>query len=195
MKFIKLDSRGGNYLVVAENVAWLRSAENGQTNVGIIGSQPLLVVGSVEDVAAKILAGTGPEELAISAADPASAPAQVPSADATLPASSTQAVTSAQEPEHEPEPELVVTAPEAKQLAEPVTTEPESIVEAEPQIAPEPARPVAAQSPAKISASGRPKAASARSASLWERSPAATPAATESLKVKTGSQRMMGRLE
>lgn len=57
MKFIKLESRGGNYLVVAENVAWLRTAENGQTNVGIIGSQPLLVVGSLEEVAAKILTG------------------------------------------------------------------------------------------------------------------------------------------
>ena len=52
MKFIKLESRGGNYLVVAENVAWLRTAENGQTNVGIIGSQPLLVVGSPEEIAA-----------------------------------------------------------------------------------------------------------------------------------------------
>ena len=62
MKFIKLESRGGNYLVVAENVAWLRVAENGQTSVGIIGGQPLLVVGSLEEVAAKILAGAGPEE-------------------------------------------------------------------------------------------------------------------------------------
>lgn len=58
MKFIKLESRGGNYLVVAENVAWLRTAENGQTNVGIIGSQPLLVVGSIEEVAATIIAAT-----------------------------------------------------------------------------------------------------------------------------------------
>ena len=32
-------------LSVAENVAWLRTAENGQTSVGIIGGQPLLVVG------------------------------------------------------------------------------------------------------------------------------------------------------
>ena len=35
MKFVSLKSRGGNYLVVASNVAWLRTAENGQTNVGI----------------------------------------------------------------------------------------------------------------------------------------------------------------
>ena len=57
MKFISLKSRGGNYLVVAENVAWLRTAENGQTQVGIVGGSPLLVSGSVEEVAAVILAG------------------------------------------------------------------------------------------------------------------------------------------
>jgi protein TonB len=56
MKFVSLKSRGGNYLVVASNIAWLRSGENGQTNVGIVGSTPLLVVGSVEEVAATILA-------------------------------------------------------------------------------------------------------------------------------------------
>lgn len=57
MKFVALESRGGNYLVVAQNVAWLRTAENGQTNVGIVGGQPLLVTGSIEQVAQKILAG------------------------------------------------------------------------------------------------------------------------------------------
>jgi periplasmic protein TonB len=57
MKFVLLESRGGNYLVVAENVAWLRSHENGQTQVGIIGSSPLLVAGSIEETAATILAG------------------------------------------------------------------------------------------------------------------------------------------
>ncbi len=57
MKFIALDSRGGNYLVVASNVAWLRTAENGQTSVGIVGGQPLLVTGTIEQVAEKILAG------------------------------------------------------------------------------------------------------------------------------------------
>jgi hypothetical protein len=77
MKFIKLESRGGNYLVVAENVAWLRSAENGQTNVGIVGGQPLLVVGSIEEVAAKILAevAEGEETAAPQPATPAPAPA------------------------------------------------------------------------------------------------------------------------
>ncbi len=56
MKFIELQSRGGNYLVVAANVAWLRTAENGQTAVGIIGSTPLLVNGTIDKVAASILA-------------------------------------------------------------------------------------------------------------------------------------------
>ena len=57
MKFVSLHSRGGNYLVVASNIAWLRAGENGQTNVGIVDSSPLLVTGSVDEVAAAILAG------------------------------------------------------------------------------------------------------------------------------------------
>ena len=57
MKFIPLQSRGGNYLVVASNVAWLRTAENGQTTVGIVGGSPLLVTGSIEEVAEIILKG------------------------------------------------------------------------------------------------------------------------------------------
>lgn len=57
MKFVSLKSRGGNYLVVAENIAWLRTGENGQTMVGIVGGSPLLVSGSIEEVAAVILAG------------------------------------------------------------------------------------------------------------------------------------------
>jgi hypothetical protein len=56
LKFVSLHSRGGNYLVVASNIAWLRAGENGQTNVGIVGSTPLLVIGTVEEVAEKILA-------------------------------------------------------------------------------------------------------------------------------------------
>ena len=57
MKFIALHSRGGNYLVVASNVAWLRTAENGQTQVGIVGGQPLLVAGSMEEIAAQLVDG------------------------------------------------------------------------------------------------------------------------------------------
>lgn len=57
MKFIELKSRGGNYQVVASNVAFLREADNGQTNVGMVGGAALLVIGSVAEVAAILLAG------------------------------------------------------------------------------------------------------------------------------------------
>lgn len=57
MKFVLLKSRGGDYMVVASNVAWLRSHENGQTKVGIVGSDSILVAGNIEEVAATILAG------------------------------------------------------------------------------------------------------------------------------------------
>ena len=57
MKFISLKSRGGDYLVVAENVAWLRSHEDGQTKVGVVGGDSLLVAGTIEETAATILAG------------------------------------------------------------------------------------------------------------------------------------------
>lgn len=56
MKFVKLESRGGNYLVVAENIAWLRTDLDNQTKVGIVGGQPLLVAGSIEHTAAAIMA-------------------------------------------------------------------------------------------------------------------------------------------
>lgn len=59
MKFVSLPSRGGNYLVVASNVAWLRNDENGQTKVGIVGGQPLLVNGSIDEIAEIILRETG----------------------------------------------------------------------------------------------------------------------------------------
>jgi len=57
MKFVSLKSRGGNYLVIAQNVAWLRSHEDNQTKVGIIGSDAILVAGTIEETAAAILAG------------------------------------------------------------------------------------------------------------------------------------------
>ena len=57
MKFVSLKSRGGDYLVIVSNIAWLRTAENGQTNVGIVGGNPLLVAGSIDEVARTILAG------------------------------------------------------------------------------------------------------------------------------------------
>lgn len=55
MKFITLASRGGNYLVVASNVAWLREAENGQTLVGMVGSDALLVATTLSETANIIL--------------------------------------------------------------------------------------------------------------------------------------------
>lgn len=57
MKFVLLKSRGGDYMVVAQNVAWLRSHENGQTKVGMIGSEAIQVAGSIEEVAAALMAG------------------------------------------------------------------------------------------------------------------------------------------
>ena len=59
MKFVQLHSRGGNYMVVAANVAWLRDAENGQTNVGMVGGSPLLVVGSMAEVSAILASAVG----------------------------------------------------------------------------------------------------------------------------------------
>ena len=60
MQFVQLNSRGGNYLVVANNVAWLRAAENGQTQIGIVGGQPLLVAGSMDEIAAQLTDGEVP---------------------------------------------------------------------------------------------------------------------------------------
>jgi hypothetical protein len=57
MKFIMLKSRGGDYMVVAENVAYLRAHENGQTKVGLVGGDSILVAGCIEETAATILAG------------------------------------------------------------------------------------------------------------------------------------------
>ena len=57
MKFVQLKSRGGNYMVIAQNVAWLRDHETGQTKVGMIGSDSILVAGTMEETAAAILAG------------------------------------------------------------------------------------------------------------------------------------------
>jgi hypothetical protein len=57
MKFVSLRSLGGNYMVVTQNIAWLRAHENGQTKVGIVGGDSLLVAGTMEETAAAILAG------------------------------------------------------------------------------------------------------------------------------------------
>jgi hypothetical protein len=57
MKFVLLKSHGGDYLVVVANIAWLRAHENGQTKVGVVGGDTLLVAGSIQETAATILAG------------------------------------------------------------------------------------------------------------------------------------------
>jgi siroheme synthase len=58
MEFILLKSFGGDYLVAVKNIAWLRTGENGQTVVGMVGGDPLLVSGTIDEVALKINAGT-----------------------------------------------------------------------------------------------------------------------------------------
>jgi hypothetical protein len=56
MKFVRLKSRGGDYLVVVSNIAYLRTDENNQTKVGLVGGDSLLVVGSLDEVSATLLA-------------------------------------------------------------------------------------------------------------------------------------------
>jgi len=56
MKFVKLKSRGGDYLVVAGQIAYLRIHEDGQTKVGMVGGDYLLVAGNMDEIAATILA-------------------------------------------------------------------------------------------------------------------------------------------
>ena len=63
MKFVELKSRGGNYLVVAANVAYLRAAQDEQTHVGMVGGAALLVAGTLEENAEIILTEVnGPAE-------------------------------------------------------------------------------------------------------------------------------------
>jgi hypothetical protein len=62
LKFVELKSRGGDYYVVADNIAYLRADENGQTKVGLVGGDSLLVVGSMTDVVATIEAQSGGAE-------------------------------------------------------------------------------------------------------------------------------------
>lgn len=196
MKFVKLHSRGGNYLVVASNIAWLRTAENGQTSVGMVGGQPLLVVGSIEEVAETVLNATAEHEAPAPPAAPAPAvevAAQVPQPIAQPP----EPVVSPPSPEPEPEPVAAIPAPEPE--PEPLAVEPEPEPESEPVAAateprpePEPEPVPAPSARAASQAVARPRPAPRNSASLWERPVA--PAA-KGLKVKAGSQRMMGALD
>lgn len=198
MKFIKLESRGGNYLVVAENVAWLRTAENGQTNVGIVGGQPLLVVGSIEDVAAKILAS-------VNGQDAEEVPVAVPAPEQAAPSF----VAEEREPEPEPEPEKGAESPEPEPVSEPAAETPArehepAPIAPQPSLSAEPATPVDSSdagsdleaSPShlqpKTPAPARPRPSVAATTSLWERAVAPAP---KGFKIKAGSQRMMGMLE
>ena len=54
MKLVPFKSRGGDYMVALANVAYLRNDENGQTKIGMVGGDSLLVVGSMQEIADKI---------------------------------------------------------------------------------------------------------------------------------------------
>ena len=54
MKFVHLASRGGDYMVAVQNVAYLRKDENGQIKIGMVGGDTLLVVGTMEEISAKL---------------------------------------------------------------------------------------------------------------------------------------------
>lgn len=203
MKFIKLESRGGNYLVVAENVAWLRTAENGQTSVGIIGGQPLLVVGSIEEVAEKILTATAEQEPpAPVAAPPVVAEPIAPAPVATPPVAVAPAPPAALPAEPAPPPPVAPAPASTPMVAEPVAAEPVAVA----PVAPPPPPPTARTSPAANQhapsraavpaapptprLSERPRQVAAHSMSLSERvARAAAP------KVKAGTQRFMGLAE
>lgn len=197
MKFVKLHSRGGNYLVVASNIAWLRSAENGQTSVGMVGGQPLLVVGSIEEVAEQILNAAAEQDAPVAGSAPApvapppspvevAAPVEVvaPVEQPVAPAPEPVAPPLPPAPESEPDPVAIEPEPEP----EPVAVVPEAEPEPEPELAPTPTPSARTASPA----AARPRPVPRGSASLWER-PVAAPA--QGLKVKAGSQRMMGALD
>jgi hypothetical protein len=57
MKFVKFPSRGGNYMVVTGQIAYLRTHEDGQTKIGMVGGDYLLVAGTIEETAATIQGG------------------------------------------------------------------------------------------------------------------------------------------
>lgn len=57
MKLIPLKSLGGDYLIVASNVAYLRAYENNQTKIGLVGGDSLLVSGTLQETAATLQAG------------------------------------------------------------------------------------------------------------------------------------------
>jgi outer membrane biosynthesis protein TonB len=179
MEFVMLESRGGNYLVVAQNIAWLRTAENGQTSVGMVGGQPLLVVGSIEEVADKILSAAATAKAA--QGEPI-ANEKVVAAEPEAPPSPPPAPEEVPWPEPEPAP-----PPEPEPMPEP-----EPVPEPMPEPEPEPVRDVVVEAapppPAKPSERSRP--APAKPMSLSDRL-----ALASAPKVKAGSQRFMGMSE
>lgn len=56
MKFVKLKSHGGDYMIVVQNIAYLRTDENGQTKIGLVGGDSILVAGSIDATAAAVTA-------------------------------------------------------------------------------------------------------------------------------------------
>jgi outer membrane biosynthesis protein TonB len=179
MEFVMLESRGGNYLVVAQNIAWLRTAENGQTSVGMVGGQPLLVVGSIQEVADKILSAAATAKAA--QGEPI-ANEKVVAAEPEAPPSPPPAPEEVPWPEPEPAP-----PPEPEPMPEP-----EPVPEPMPEPEPEPVRDVVVEAapppPAKPSERSRP--APAKPMSLSDRL-----ALASAPKVKAGSQRFMGMSE
>jgi periplasmic protein TonB len=174
MKFIRLQSRGGNYLVVAENVAWLRTAENGQTSVGIVGGQPLLVVGTIEEVAAQILAGAAPDE------PEAEAPPAPPVAAAAEPF--------AEPPELEPIEKIRAEAIEAPNPTPAAPLVVEHVADTAPE--PQPAPPIAVPSAGESAPAPSQRPARAEVMPLAQRI-----ARANRSQVKGGSQRFMSALD
>jgi uncharacterized protein YlzI (FlbEa/FlbD family) len=200
MKFIKLESRGGNYLVVAENIAWLRTAENGQTSVGMMGGQPLLVVGSIEEVAEKILSATREEERP--EADVPAKPVPAPTAS-SQPAEDTPVVVAPASVPTDTQPDTHL-AIEQDAAEDPAAPYPEPQQERAVPISedipsePDPAQSEPAPQAAADNAPSGPPAAIARIPSrnavpLWERSVPRAAASSTSLRVKAGRQRFMGK--
>ena len=54
MQLVPIHSRGGDYMVSLHNIAYLRNDENGQTKIGMVGGDSLLVVGDMKEIAAII---------------------------------------------------------------------------------------------------------------------------------------------
>jgi hypothetical protein len=54
MQLVLLKSRGGDLMLNVQNVAYLRVSEDGQTKIGLVGGDSLLVNGSIDEIAARL---------------------------------------------------------------------------------------------------------------------------------------------